>query len=94
MAVSSAKCNKFDRVQLNLETAVDRFMAVKKRMHKHGDGPLHLFTWWVRSLRARQAPPWDARAVLLLLAGISQPRRRAWPGQPMAAHSGAFDCGF
>jgi len=54
-------------------------MAVKKRMHKHGDGPLHLVTWWVRSLRARvhrPGMPW--RCCSSLLASAS---RVVAPGQ-------------
>jgi len=40
------------------------------------------------------APPWGALAALLLLAGASQPRRRALPAHPMTAHSGASNYGF
>ena len=39
-------------------------------------------------------PPWGTLAALLLLAGTSQPRRRALPAHPMTAHSGASNCGF
>jgi len=54
-------------------------MALKNLMHKHGDGPLHLFTWWVRSLRARlhrPGMPW--RCCSSLLASAS---RVVAPGQ-------------
>ena len=40
------------------------------------------------------APPWRVLAALLLLAGISLPRRRALPAHPMTAHSGASNRGF
>jgi hypothetical protein len=39
-------------------------------------------------------PPWRALAALLLLAGISPPRRLVLPAHPMTAHSGASNCGF
>ena len=39
-------------------------------------------------------PPWDTLAALLLLAGSSQPRRRALPARPMTAHSGMSSYGF
>ncbi|MDO9400337.1 MAG: hypothetical protein Q7T46_02565 [Polaromonas sp.] len=39
-------------------------------------------------------PPWGAPGALLLLAGSSQPRRRAFPAHPMTAHSGLSNCGF
>jgi len=39
-------------------------------------------------------PPSTALAALLLLAGISLPRRRALPARPMPTCSGASNCGF
>ena len=36
--------------------------------------------------------PWGALGALLLLAGSSQPRRRAFPAHPMTAHSGVSNC--
>ena len=33
-------------------------------------------------------------AALLLLAGMSPPRRRALPAHRITAHSGASNCGF
>ena len=39
-------------------------------------------------------PRCGALAVLLLLAGMSPQRRRALPAHPIAARSGAFNCGF
>jgi hypothetical protein len=33
-------------------------------------------------------------AALLLLAGTTLPRRRAWPDNSPAAHSAASNCGF
>ncbi|MDP3799491.1 MAG: hypothetical protein Q8R06_20495 [Polaromonas sp.] len=39
-------------------------------------------------------PPWRVLAALLLLAGRRLPRRLALPVHPMAAHSGASNCGF
>jgi len=39
-------------------------------------------------------PRWRTLAALLLLAGMSPQRRRALPAHPIAAHSGASNCGF
>jgi hypothetical protein len=39
-------------------------------------------------------PRCGALAALLLLAGMSPPRRRALPAHRIAAHSGASNCGF
>jgi hypothetical protein len=39
-------------------------------------------------------PRCDTLAALLLLAGMSPQRRRALPARRIAAHSGAFNCGF
>ncbi|MCL2345525.1 MAG: hypothetical protein FWC58_06700 [Desulfobulbus sp.] len=39
-------------------------------------------------------PPSGALATLLLLAGISLPRRRALPAHPMPTYSGASNYGF
>jgi hypothetical protein len=40
------------------------------------------------------APRCDALAALLLLAGMSPPRRRALPEHRIVARSGAFNCHF
>ena len=40
------------------------------------------------------APSWRALAALLLLAGISPPRRHALPAHPLTARSGASNYGF
>ena len=40
------------------------------------------------------APRSTHHAALLLLAGRSPLRRRALPGTPITAHSGASNCGF
>ena len=39
-------------------------------------------------------PRWGTLAALLLVAGRSQPPRRALPTHPIAAHSGAPNCRF
>jgi len=39
-------------------------------------------------------PPWGVLAALLLLAGSSPPRRRAFPAHPMTAHSGVSNYRF
>jgi hypothetical protein len=39
-------------------------------------------------------PPWGALGALLVLAGTSLPRPRAFPTHPMTAHSGVSNCGF
>ncbi|MCI4431431.1 MAG: hypothetical protein JHC40_19950 [Burkholderiales bacterium] len=40
------------------------------------------------------APRCGTLAALLLLAGMSPPRRRALPAHRITAHSGASNCGF
>lgn len=40
------------------------------------------------------APRCGTLAALLLVAGSSQPPRRALPAHPITAHSGASNCGF
>ncbi len=37
-------------------------------------------------------PPWGGPGALHLHAGRSPPRRLAFPGHPMTAHSGASNC--
>jgi len=54
-----------------------------EHLHHSGDSATHPI-----------GPPWGALAALLLLAGMSPPRRHALPAHPMTAHSGAFNCGF
>jgi hypothetical protein len=39
-------------------------------------------------------PPCGALGALLVLAGISLPRPRAFPARPMTAHSGVSNCDF
>ena len=39
-------------------------------------------------------PPCGALGALLVLAGMSLPRPRAFPAHPMTAHSGVSNCGF
>jgi hypothetical protein len=39
-------------------------------------------------------PPWGALGALLLLAGRSPLRRRAFPAHPMTTHSGASNYRF
>ena len=39
-------------------------------------------------------PPCGALGALLVLAGMSLPRPRAFPPHPMTAHSGVSNCGF
>jgi len=52
-------------------------------VHLLGDGATHPIE-----------PPWGALGALLLLAGMSLPRRHAYPAHPMTAHSGVSNCGF
>jgi hypothetical protein len=53
----------------------------------------HFHLWGERAMHP--AAPRSARhAVLLVLAGKSPLRPRALPGAPIAALSGAFNCGF
>ncbi|HYW56760.1 MAG TPA: hypothetical protein VE934_07360 [Polaromonas sp.] len=48
----------------------------------------------VKSATHPIAPPWSVLAALLLLAGISPPRRHALPAHPMTAHSDASNHRF
>ncbi|WP_332775503.1 hypothetical protein, partial [Polaromonas sp.] len=62
---------------------MNTYLFAHARVHFLGDSATHPIE-----------PPWRALAALLLLAGISLLPRRALPAHPMAAHSGASNCGF
>jgi hypothetical protein len=79
---------------LNLETAVDRLLSLKKsrasvdfwafdELHLLGESATHPIR-----------PPSGTLAALLVLSGISLRRPRALPAHPMTACSGAFNCRF
>lgn len=76
-----------------LESAVDRCFPLETRMH------IDILDHEAAHLSGASAmppiePPCDALAALLLLAGRSQPRRRALPARPIAAHSDASNYGL
>jgi len=76
-----------------LEAAVDRSFSLETlmRVDVPGRDVIHrLGEYATRPIEL----PWGALGSLLLLAGTSLRRRRAFPAHPMTAHSSGSNCGF